>query len=126
MHMQTEEKFRRSGTLQSSFCTKGFTQGEGIDFNHTLEPVAKMSSIRVILPMTTTHGLEFQQADEDTSFMYGDIYAHIYMKQPTGFVEPWKEHLVSELKKYLYCTRQAVHHWYLSQECMTRKQQLSC
>jgi hypothetical protein len=61
--------------------------------------VAKMNSIRVILSMATTHNLQLQQADVDTAFLYGDVDTEIYMKQPAGFVEPGKEHLVCKLKK---------------------------
>jgi hypothetical protein len=104
---------------KARFCAKGFTQVEGVDFTETFAPVAKMNSIRVILSMATTHDLELQQADVDTAFLYGDVDPEIYVKQPTGFVEPGKEHLVCKLKKCLNGTKQATRQWYLKiQSCM--------
>jgi hypothetical protein len=75
---------------KARFCAKGFTQVEGIDFSDTFASVAKMNSICVILSIATTHDLELHQADVYTDFLYGDVDAEIYMKQPTGFVEPRK------------------------------------
>jgi hypothetical protein len=77
--------------------------------------------------MATTYDLELQQADVDTAFLYGDVDTEIYMKQPTGFVEPGKEHLVCKLKKCLYGTKQAARQWYLKiQSCMEMNGFVGC
>jgi hypothetical protein len=55
-------------------------------FSETFAPVANVHSIRVILS-----DLELHQADVVTAFLYGDVDAEIYMKQPTGFVKPGKD-----------------------------------
>jgi hypothetical protein len=112
---------------KARFCAKGFTQVEGVDFTETFAPVAKMNSIRVLLSMATTYDLELQQADVDTAFLYGDVDTELYMKQPTGFIEPGKEHLVCKLKKCLYGTKQAARQWYLKiQSCMMKNGYKSC
>jgi hypothetical protein len=84
------------------FCAKRPTQVEGIDFIEFFAPVAKMNPIRVLLSMATTYDLELQQADVDAAFLYGDMDTELYMKQPTGFIEPGKDHFVRKLKKCLY------------------------
>ena len=112
---------------KARFCAKGFTQVEDVDFTETFAPVAKMNSIRVLLSIATTHDLELHQADVDTAFLYGDVDAEIYMKQPTGFVGPGKEHLVCILKKCLYGTKQAARQWYLKiQSCMNKNGFIGC
>ncbi|MEY3835258.1 MAG: hypothetical protein RI989_686 [Bacteroidota bacterium] len=56
-----------------------------------------------------------------------DVDTEIYMKQPTGFVEPGKEHLVCKLKKCLYGTKQAARQWYLKiQSCMEMNGFVGC
>jgi hypothetical protein len=76
------------------FCTKGFTQVEGVDFTETFAPAAKMNSIRVLLPIVTTCDLQLQQGDADTAFLYADMATELHMMQPTGLIEPGKDRLV--------------------------------
>jgi hypothetical protein len=75
----------------------------------------------------TTQDLELHQADVDTAFLHGDVDAAIYMKQPTGFVEPGKEHLVCKMNNCLYGTKQATRQWYLKiQSCMRKNGFIGC
>jgi hypothetical protein len=112
---------------KARFCAKGFTQVEGVDFTGTFALVAKIKLILVLLSMATTYELELQQSDVDTAFLYGEMDTELYMKQPTGFIEPGKEHLVCKLKKCLYGTKQVAHQWYLKvQSCMMKNGHKSC
>ena len=97
---------------KARFCAKGFTQVAGIDFHETYAPVAKMNSIRLILSIVTTENLELHQADVDTAFLYGLMDAEVYIKQPTGYIEPGKEDWACLLLKSLYGTKQAARQWY--------------
>jgi len=51
-----------------------------------------MSSIRVVLGLTATLDLEFEQLDVKTTFLHGDLQEEIYMYQPEGFELEGKEH----------------------------------
>jgi hypothetical protein len=101
---------------KARFCAKGFRQVEGVDFTETFAPVAKMNSIRVLLSIANTYDLELQHADVDTAFLYGDMDTELYMEQPTGIIEPGKDHLVCKLKKCLHGTTQAVRQCYLKED----------
>jgi hypothetical protein len=108
---------RRIERCKARFCAKGFTQIEGVVFTETFAPVAKVNSIHVVLSIATTHDLELHQADVDTAFLNDDVDSEIYMKQPVGFVEPGKGHLMYKLKKCLKClygTEEAARQWYLN------------
>ena len=48
----------------------------------------------------------------DTAFLYGEMDIDVYIRQPSGFVEPGKEDWVCHLKKSLYGTKQAARQWY--------------
>nr|GEV40645.1 hypothetical protein [Tanacetum cinerariifolium] len=65
---------------------QGFRQNEGIDFFDTYAPVARISTIRLLLALAAIHDLVFHQMDVQTAFLNGDLDEEIYMKQPEGFV----------------------------------------
>jgi hypothetical protein len=48
--------------------------------------------------MGASYSLKLQQADVDTAFLYGDMDTELFMKQPTGFIEARKDHLVCKLE----------------------------
>ena len=96
---------------KARLCAKGYTQRLGVDFNETFAPVAKMTSIRVMLAISAEMDLEVQQFDVNTAFLYGTIDEELYMKQPTGFEDASKPHHVCKLKKSLYGTKQAARQW---------------
>jgi len=91
---------------------KGFLQKEGVDYTETFAPVAKFTSIRVLLALAAQHDWEIHQMDVKTAFLHGDLDVDIYMRQPEGFAEPGKEDLVCQLKKSLYGLKQASRAWY--------------
>ena len=65
---------------------KGYTQKEGEDFFDTYSPVARLTTIRVLLSLAASHGLLIHQMDVKTVFLNGDLEEEIYMEQPDGFV----------------------------------------
>jgi hypothetical protein len=52
---------------------KGFSQVEGIDYNETFAPIAKINSICLVLALATSHTWEVQQMDVKSSFLHGDL-----------------------------------------------------
>jgi hypothetical protein len=64
--------------------SKGFSQVEGIDYNETFSPVAKMNSICLVLALVASHKWEVHQMDVKSAFLHGDLQEEIYMEQP-----PW-------------------------------------
>ena len=97
---------------KARLVARGFMQQHGVDFAETFAPVAKFTSIRVLLAIAAAEDLELHQLDVDTAFLNGDLKEEIYMKQPLGFEEPGREHLVCRLKKSLYGLKQASRSWY--------------
>ena len=64
--------------------------------------IAKLTSIRVLLPLVAAFDLEIEEMDVKTTFLHGYLEEEIYMKQPEGFIIKGKEELVCRLKKSLY------------------------
>ncbi|GJT77450.1 zinc finger, CCHC-type containing protein [Tanacetum coccineum] len=90
---------------------KGFKQKEGIDCFDTYAPVARITTIRLLLALVAIHNLVIHQMDVKTAFLNGDLDEEVYMKQPEGFVMPGNEHKVCKLVKSLYGLKQAPKQW---------------
>jgi hypothetical protein len=91
---------------------KGLTQKEGDDFFHTYSPVARVTTIRVLLALATSHGLHIHQMDVKTAFLYGGLDEEIYMEQQAGYKIPGQENKVCRLIKCLYGLKQAPKQWH--------------
>jgi len=91
---------------------KGYTQKEGEDYFDTYSPVARMTTIRVLLFLAASHGLLVHQMDVKTAFLNGELEEEIYMDQPDGFVANGQEGKVCKLLKSLYGLKQAPKQWH--------------
>ena len=58
---------------KAKFVATGFSQGEGIDYKDTFAPVARYSSIRSILALSTQMGWQIHHMDVKTTFLNGVI-----------------------------------------------------
>jgi len=61
---------------------KGFTQLEGIDYQNTFTPTAKIISIRCLLSLAAARGWPLHQIDVNNAFLHGDLAEEIYMSLP--------------------------------------------
>nr|GEV67761.1 AP-4 complex subunit mu [Tanacetum cinerariifolium] len=90
----------------------GFRQKKGIDYFDTYAPVARITTIRLLLALIAIHNLVIHQMDVKTAFLNGDLDEEVYMKQLEGFVMPGNEHKVCKLVKSLYGLKQAHKQWH--------------
>jgi hypothetical protein len=67
--------------------SKGFSQVEGIDYNETFSPIAKMNSIHLVLSLAISHKWEVHQMDVKSSLLHGYFQEEIYMKHPPRYVQ---------------------------------------
>lgn len=109
-------KYKADETLdryKDRLVTKGFSQIEGIDYEETFSPTAKMSTIRLVLDIAAQFGWKVHQMYVKSAFLNGDLQEEVYMTQPPGFKVPGKEHQVCRLVKTLYGLKQAPQAWYI-------------
>jgi hypothetical protein len=64
---------------------KGYTQVEGIDFEETFSPIARMEAIRFILAYACSKNIKVYQMDVKSSFMNEKLEEEVYIEQPEGF-----------------------------------------
>ncbi|GJR97765.1 zinc finger, CCHC-type containing protein [Tanacetum coccineum] len=74
---------------------KGFRQKKGIDYFDTYAPVARITTIRLLLALAAIHNLVIHQMDVKIAFLNGDLEEEVYMKQPKGFIMLDNEHKYS-------------------------------
>ncbi|GKB43464.1 retrovirus-related pol polyprotein from transposon TNT 1-94, partial [Tanacetum coccineum] len=84
-----------------------WNQQEGIDFDETYAPVARLESIRILLGYACAHDFKLFQMDVKSAFLNGFINEELYVAQPPGFVDFEKPNHVFKLKKALYGLKQA-------------------
>jgi hypothetical protein len=70
---------------KARFVTKGFTQVEGLGFEETYAPVAKLEAIRMLLAFAAHHDFKLYQIDIKSAFLNGPIQELVFVEQPPGF-----------------------------------------
>jgi hypothetical protein len=91
---------------------KGFSQVEGMDFEETFAPVARLEAIRIMLAYASFHNFKLYQMDVKSAFLNGPINEEVYVAQPPGFEDPLHPDHVYKLHKALYGLKQAPRAWY--------------
>nr|GEY52460.1 retrovirus-related Pol polyprotein from transposon TNT 1-94 [Tanacetum cinerariifolium] len=86
---------------------KGYRQEEGIDFEESFAPVARIEAICIFIANAASKNMTIYQMDVKTTFLNGELKEEVYVCQPKGFVDP--DHLthVYRLKKALHELKQA-------------------
>ncbi|GJR93419.1 retrovirus-related pol polyprotein from transposon TNT 1-94 [Tanacetum coccineum] len=97
---------------KSRLVAKGYAQKEGINFEESFAPVARLEAVRLFIAYATHKSFTVYQMDVKTAFLYGPLKEEVYVNQPDGFVDPYHPDKVYRLKKALYGLKQAPRAWY--------------
>ena len=93
------------------FVARGFSQQEEIDYEETFAPVARYTSIRIVLSLASKKKWKLHQMNVKTNFLNGLIEEEVYSEQLQGFETEDREACVCKLKKALYGIKQAPRAW---------------
>nr|GEU70713.1 hypothetical protein [Tanacetum cinerariifolium] len=85
---------------------------EGINFEESFAPVARLEAIRIFLAYAAHKNMVVYQMDVKTSFLNGNLREDVYVSQPDRFVDPNNPNHVYKLKKALCGLKQAPRAWY--------------
>ncbi|CAL8084935.1 unnamed protein product [Prunus armeniaca] len=97
---------------KARLVAQGYTQMEGIDFDETFAPVARLESVRLLLAIACHLKFKLYQMDVKIAFLNGVLNEEVYVEQPKGFEDPHHPNDVFRLKKALYSLKQAPRAWY--------------
>ena len=73
---------------KARLVVKGYCQQEGIDFDETFAPVARLEAIRIFLAYAAHANFKVNQMDLKSAFLNGDLEEEVYVSQPPGFEDP--------------------------------------
>jgi hypothetical protein len=92
---------------KAHLVVQGYTQIEGVDFDETVAPVARLESIRILLSTACHLGFKLYQIDVKSSFLNGILQEDVYVEHPKGFQDLHHPQHVYKLTKALYGLKQA-------------------
>ncbi|GKB99177.1 retrovirus-related pol polyprotein from transposon TNT 1-94, partial [Tanacetum coccineum] len=102
-------KFDENGVVsrnKARLVSQGYNQQEGIDYEETYAPIARLESIRILLAYAYALDFKLFQMDVKSVFLNGFINEEVYVAQPPGFINFAKPNHVYRLKKALYGLKQ--------------------
>ncbi|GJX95157.1 retrovirus-related pol polyprotein from transposon TNT 1-94 [Tanacetum coccineum] len=97
---------------KARLVARGYRQEEGIDFEESFAPVARLEAIRIFLAFAAHMNMVVYQMDVKIAFLNSNLREEVYVSQPDGFVDPDNPNHVYKLKKALYGLKQAPRAWY--------------
>ncbi|GJV30063.1 retrovirus-related pol polyprotein from transposon TNT 1-94 [Tanacetum coccineum] len=67
---------------KARLVARGYRQEEGIDFEESLAPVARLEAIRIFLAFVVHMNMVVYQMDVKTAFLNGNLREEVYVSQP--------------------------------------------
>nr|GEY30738.1 retrovirus-related Pol polyprotein from transposon TNT 1-94 [Tanacetum cinerariifolium] len=108
----SEPSFDASSSEDTRLVAKGYRQEDGIDFEESFAPVARIKAIRIFNANDASKNKTIYQMYVKTAFLNGELKEKVYVSQLEGFVDPDHPTHVYLLKKALYVLKQASRAWY--------------
>ena len=81
-------KTRPDGSVErykARLVARGFSQQYGLDYEETFSPVAKITTVRVLLALAACKSWKLWQMDVKNAFLHDEFDKDIYIEQPRGF-----------------------------------------
>nr|GFC08908.1 Gag-Pol polyprotein [Tanacetum cinerariifolium] len=92
---------------KARLVAKGYAQEEGIDFEESFAPVARLEAVWIFVAYAAHKSFPIYQVDVKMAFLNGPLKEEVYVAQPDGFVDPDHPEKVYRLRKALYGLKQA-------------------
>lgn len=140
-------KYLADGSLEKKkarVVARGFSQRPGIDFHDTFAPVARLSSLRMLVAISARMNMSISQLDITSAYLHGEINDEVYMEAPQLLEDMLKRiitdtsdekmqrkakimlshyrrgHRTCRLRKALYGLRQAGRQWHSKLDTVLR------
>ncbi|KAE8179295.1 hypothetical protein A4X06_0g9825 [Tilletia controversa] len=107
LKVDTEGKASR---WKARLVAQGFSQKAGIDYDETFAPVARLTTIRILIAIALRHGMKIWSMDVVTAYLNGTISDDIYMSQLPHYDDGTGR--VCKLLRSLYGLKQSGREWF--------------
>ncbi|GJR09041.1 retrovirus-related pol polyprotein from transposon TNT 1-94 [Tanacetum coccineum] len=97
---------------KSQLIAKGYHQEEGIDFEESFAPVARLEAVRMFVAYAAHKNFAIYQMHVKTTFLNGPLKEEVYVTQLDGFVDLDFPNHVYRFQKALYGLKQAPRGWF--------------
>ncbi|GKE47900.1 retrovirus-related pol polyprotein from transposon TNT 1-94 [Tanacetum coccineum] len=97
---------------KARLVARGYRKEEGIYFEESFAPVARLEAIRIFLAFVAHMNMVVYQMDVKTAFLNGNLREDVYVSYSDRFVDPDNPNHVYKLEKALYGLKQAPRPWY--------------
>ncbi|KAI3811307.1 hypothetical protein L1987_21028 [Smallanthus sonchifolius] len=103
---------------KARLVAQGFSQIPGVDYEETYSPVVVAITLRFLIGLSISKGLQMRLMDVVTAYLYGTLENDIYMKIPKGLKLPEalkstpRDMCAIKLKRSLYGLKQSGRMWY--------------
>jgi hypothetical protein len=67
---------------KSRLVAQGYSQKEGIDYEETFPPIARLEAIKILLAFSVAKGFKLHRIDVKSAFMNSVLEEEVYVRQP--------------------------------------------
>nr|GFB40850.1 copia protein [Tanacetum cinerariifolium] len=106
------DELSKFSTSKGFTKAKGYAQEEGIDFEESFAPVARLEAVWIFVAYAAQKSFPIYQMDVKTTFLNGPLKEEVYVAQSDVFVDPNHPEKVYRLRKALCGLKQAPSAWY--------------
>nr|GEZ27897.1 retrovirus-related Pol polyprotein from transposon TNT 1-94 [Tanacetum cinerariifolium] len=110
LQMDLENKTDVENTVirnTSRLVAKGYGQEEGINFEESFSPVARLEAVKIFVGYAAHKNFPIYHMDVKTPFLNGPLKEEVFVRQPNSFVDPDFPNHIYRLKKAFYGLKQA-------------------
>lgn len=107
-------KRKEGGRFKARLVAKSYSQRLGADYQETYAPVAKFTTLRILLSLVNENNWELDGMDVKTAFLHSELAETIYMEIPEGITTKAGNtpQLACRLVKSIYRLKQSPRAWY--------------
>nr|GFB11044.1 copia-type Pol polyprotein [Tanacetum cinerariifolium] len=73
---------------KARLVAKGYAQEDGIDFEESFVPVARLKAVRIFIAYAAYKSFPIYEMEVKTAFLNGPLKEEVYVAQPDRFVDP--------------------------------------